>query len=127
MWPRRLAVHGVVACGESLPFGHDPLAGEAIRVSFTAVDEYGQALQAGGFPARHADRGTRGTRRTWRLPEDCLPPVSEPGEDQLRSVLAGAIEHEVDGDASPYTGPDGYGFHHIGLVGPFVEWVAVHP
>ena len=59
------------------------------------------------------------------LPEDSLAAALDAGENELGAVLAGAVEHEVDRDASALAGADRDPLDDLGIFGPVLGAVAV--
>ena len=74
---------------------------------------------------RDRDVGTSLASGPRRLPED---DVTAAGlrEHELRTVLPGPIEHEIDGRATPATVAHRHPLHDVGVFGPLEGAVAVH-
>jgi hypothetical protein len=90
------------------------------EVPAASGDQDGQLPQAGGTPARHPDPWPGGPGGARRLPEDHLA-AAGPGEHQLGAVLAGTVQHQVDGGAAAPAGADRHLLQHLGAgrrVGP---------
>ena len=72
---------------------------ETVRVALAGVDDDQELGEAAHPPAR--DAGTRSRRGDdlARLPEDALPAGRQGSEHELRAVLAGPVEDQIDRDA----------------------------
>ena len=114
----------VVAGGERPLRRGRLLAAERPRVALVRVDDDLEHL-TGRTRRRdvHVRSGLPGRARA--LPEDHLAPASH-GEDELRPVLAAAVEHEVDRRAAAHAGTHRDPLHHLEvMVRPRVGAVAV--
>ncbi len=121
-----IAVDGdrVVARRQRTPTCGRLLLFELPRVALVGVDDDVEHPPT-GTGGRHRHCGSRLFGGAGALPEDHLA-TSGSGEHELGSVLAGAVEDEVDGGGATHTRADRDAFDHLQVVGPVIGTVAGH-
>jgi hypothetical protein len=82
------------------------LTGEPPRIALSCVDQDDQLGQACRAAAGDAHAGAGLSDGAGRLPEDDLASAGG-GEYQLRALLAGPVQDEIDGVAPPGAGAGG--------------------
>ena len=101
------------------------LLGEFVGVALAGVDEDRELRELGGAAAGDADPGPGLAGGARGLPEDALAAALDAGEHELGAVLARAVEHEVDRDATSLAGADRDLLDDLGVLGPVFGAVAV--
>src|SRR5206468_2429634 len=107
------------------PLSDRLLSGKSIRIALARVDEDGQRAPPRGASRRHAYPGPGLAGRLGGLPEDPLTSALDTREHQLRAVLAGPIEHQVDGHAAADARPHRHLLDDLGTLGPVLGAMAV--
>lgn len=110
--------HAVIAGGQRLAQDRGLLLCEPIRVSLSGVNHDRDDAHVADASCRNPGPGARGVNDLARLPEDSLATGRQGREDELRAILAGPIQNEIDSHPAPHAAEDAHLLEDLGVVRP---------